>query len=237
MNMDIDRQNLIIPATTTRKLQLAGGQPMEQAVPEEYVTAAMTLRAMEKREGRSLEFILKGYLPVAIISSYLPDRFFLVELLGLTSESILKPHKAALHKILEKVKKASTSEEMTKCIQTARYEINLLLESTNSTIVGLFAGLIARGITQLLDRPSGQTTEDYAITLTGIIDSSEFDKSIHELKEATEILNFIETALPDFLEVTIPKIDALINTHRAESQPLLSRLDLEYSLWNYRLNL
>jgi len=226
MNMDIDRQNLIVPVTTTRRLQLAGGQPMEQAVPEDYVTAAMVLRAMERREGRFLEFILKGYLPVAIINSHQANRFFLVELLGLTSESILKPHKPALQKIQEKINKASTSEEMVKCIQTARYEINLLLESTNSTIVGLFAGLISRGITQILDRPSGQSIEDYAVTLTGILDASEFDKSIHILQETAENLRFVETMLPDFLELTIPKIDALVGMHEAEAQPVLSRLDL-----------
>ncbi|MFW9956435.1 MAG: hypothetical protein ACFFCT_00070 [Candidatus Odinarchaeota archaeon] len=224
--MDIDRQNLIVPVTTTRRLQLAGGQPMEQAVPEDYVTAAMALRAMERREGRFLEFILKGYLPVAIVSSHQINRFFFVELLGLTSESILKPHKPAIQKILEKVKKASTSEEMAKCIQTARYEINLLLESTNITIVGLFAGLIARGVTQILDRPSGSSAEDYAVILTGIIDSSEFDKSIHLLQETSETLRFVETNLPEFIELTISKIDAFVGAHQAEAQPALTRLDL-----------
>jgi hypothetical protein len=224
--MDIDRQNLIVPVTTTRKIHLAGGQPMEQSVPEDYVTAAMILRAMERRDGRTLEFILKGYLPVAIISSHQPNRFFLVELLGLTSESILKLHKPALKKIQEKVKKASTTEEMVKCIQTARYEIDSLLESSSSTIVGLFVGLISRGIAQILDRPAGQTIEDYAITLSGIIDSSEFDKSIHLLQETVEILGSIETDLPEFLELIIPKIDTLIGSHQTKAQPVLSRLDL-----------
>jgi len=226
MNMDVDRQNLIVPVTATRRLQLAGGQPMEQSVPEDYVMAAMVLRAMEKRDGRALEFILKGYLPVALVNSHQTNRFFLVELLGLTSESILMPHNPALLKILEKVKKANTSDEMIKCIQTARYEINLLLESTNSTIVGLFSGLISRGVTQILDRPSGRNTEDYTVTLTGIIDSSEFDKSIHNLQEAAETLRVVEHSLPDFLDLIMPKIDALVNTHQAEAQPVLSRLDL-----------
>jgi hypothetical protein len=224
--MDIDRQNLIVPVTTTRRIQLAGGQPMEQSVSEDYVTTAMILRAMERRDGRSLEFILKGYLPVAIISSYQPNRFFLVELLGLTSESILKLHKPALKKIQEKVKKASTTEEMVKCIQTARYEIDSLLESSSSTIVGLFAGLISRGIAQILDRPCGQTIEDYAVALSGIIDSSEFDKYIHLLQETVEILSSVETDLPEFIELTIPKIDALIGSHQTKAQPVLSRLDL-----------
>jgi len=226
MNMDIDRQNLIIPATATRRLQLAGGQPMEQAVPEDYVLAAMILRAMEKREGRSLEFILKSYLPVAIISSPQPSRFFLVELLGLTSESVLQIRRPDLQKIQEKVDKASTSEELSKCIQTARDEIRNVLESTPSTIVGLLAGLIARGVSQILDRPSGQSTEDYAVTLTGIIDTSEFDKSIRVLQETAESLASVETILTGFLDAAVPRIDALLGTHQAEASPVLSRLAL-----------
>ncbi|MBY8999232.1 MAG: hypothetical protein KGD60_16110, partial [Candidatus Thorarchaeota archaeon] len=82
--MDLNRRNLIVPVTATIRLQLAGGQPMEQAVPEDYVTAAMVLRAMESRESRNLEFILKCYLPVVIVPSPELNRYFLVEQLGLT---------------------------------------------------------------------------------------------------------------------------------------------------------
>ena len=77
--MDLERWNLIVPATATRRLHLAGGQPMEQAVPEDYVLAGMVMRAIAQREGRELEFILKCYLPVVIVQSPFTNRSFLVE--------------------------------------------------------------------------------------------------------------------------------------------------------------
>jgi hypothetical protein len=226
MNMDIDRQNLIVPVTATRRLQLAGGQPMEQAVPEDYVLSAMVLRSMERREGRLLEFILKSYLPVAIINSPYSSRFFLVEMLGLTSESILDVYSPALRKVSEKVKKSTACEDFEKCIQAARYEINLLLGSKPSTIVGLFSGLIARGVAQLLNRPSGLITEDYSVTLKGIIDSAEFDRSIHTLQETAESLNLVEKELSSFLDLLLPKIDSYVTNLEAEATPVLSRLKL-----------
>jgi hypothetical protein len=226
IHMDIDRQNLIVPVTATRRLQLAGGQPMEQAVPEDYVLSAMVLRSMEQREGRLLEFILKSYLPVAIITSPHSSRFFLVELLGLTSESILGVYSPALQKVSEKLKKSKDSEDLEKCIQAARYEINLLLGSKPSTIVGLFSGLIARGVAQILNRPSGPIIEDYSVTLKGIIDSAEFDKSIHALQETAENLNLVEKELASFLDLFLPKIDSHVNNLEAEATPVLSRLKL-----------
>jgi hypothetical protein len=226
MNMDIDRQNLIVPVTCTRRLQLAGGQPMEQAVPEDYVLSAMMLRSMERREGRMLEFILKSYLPVAIVNSPQSNRVFFVELLGLTSESVLSVHLPALQKIMEKVKKSSGSDELAKYIAGAQNEINLVLQSKQITIVGLCSGLISRGVAQLLDRPSGTNVEDYSVTLTGLIDSAEFDKSIHALQEAVESLNQVEDILSNFLDVIIPKIDSYVSTLKAETTPTLSRLNL-----------
>ena len=74
--MDFDRYNIIVPVTATRKLQLAGGQVMEQAVPEDYVLAAMVFRAMERSEGRDIEFILKSYLPITVVPSHESNRYF-----------------------------------------------------------------------------------------------------------------------------------------------------------------
>ncbi|MFX1578817.1 MAG: hypothetical protein ACFFBJ_04160, partial [Promethearchaeota archaeon] len=62
---------------------------MEQAVPEDYVLAGMVFRALENREGRELEFILKCFLPIVIADSPFENRSYLVELLGLTSETIV----------------------------------------------------------------------------------------------------------------------------------------------------
>lgn len=224
--MDINRQNLIVPVTATRKLQLSGGQSMEQAVPEDYVLSAMVLRAMEQREGRELEFILKSYLPVAIVSSPQPNRFFLVELLGLTSETLLTIRKPGIKKIIEKVAKSKSPDDLLNCVQTAREEVKNILQSTSTTVFGLFAGLTARGITPILDRPSDSNIEDFSVILTGILESSEFDRSIQSLQSIAENMSEIDLVLNNLLDHLTPEINGYVGSQREQLAPVLKRLDL-----------
>ena len=224
--MDLNRRNLIVPVTATRRLQLAGGQPMEQAVPEDYVVAAMVLRAMERREGRQLEFILKSYLPVVIVPSPELNRYFLVEQLGLTSETILEIKSPKIQKLQEQVQNAVSPDGLLKCLNGTRDEIKRVLDSPSTTIVGLFAGLTARGVARLLDRPSSITFEEFSIVLTGVINKSEFDRSIKILQDTSVTLSTIEEEFVELVETIQPKIDALVGTQKAKATPVLSRLDL-----------
>ncbi|MGY5858785.1 MAG: hypothetical protein RTU63_05410 [Candidatus Thorarchaeota archaeon] len=224
--MDLNRRNLIVPVTATRRLQLAGGQPMEQAVPEEYVTAAMVLRAMERSEGRNLEFILKSYLPVVIVPSPELNRYFLVEQLGLTSETILEMKSPKLQKIQEQVQKAVSSEDLLECLNGVREEIKRVLTAPSATIVGLIAGLTARGVGRLLDRPSSAIFEEFAVVLTGVIRKSEFDKSIKIVQDTSVTLSTIEEELSGIIQDIQPKVEALVGTQKERATPVLSRLDL-----------
>ena len=224
--MDLNRRNLIVPVTATRRLQLAGGQPMEQAVPEDYVTAAMVLRAMERSEGRNLEFILKSYLPIVIVPSPELNRYFLVEQLGLTSESITEMNPPKLDKLHDQVKKATSSEDLLKCLNGAREEIRRIFDAPASTIVGLFAGLTARGIGKILDRPSSTSFEEFSVVLTGVIRKTEFDKSIKVLQDTSVILSKIEEEISELVNAIQPKIEALVGTQKEQVTPVLSRLDL-----------
>jgi len=224
--MDLKRRNLIVPVTATRRLQLAGGQPMEQAVPEDYVTAAMVLRAMERSEGRNLEFILKSYLPVVIVPSPELNRYFLVEQLGLTSETILEMKSPKLQKLQEQVQKAVSSEDLLQCLNGVREEIKRVLAAPSATIVGLFAGLTARGVGRLFDRPSSTTFEEFSVVLTGVIRKAEFDKSIKIIQDTSVVLSSIEEELSKIVEDIQPKVEALVGTQKERATPVLSRLDL-----------
>jgi len=224
--MDLNRRNLIVPVTATRRLQLAGGQPMEQAVPEDYVTAAMVLRAMERRDGRNLEFILKSYLPVVIVPSPESNQYFLVEQLGLTSETILEMKSPKLEKLQEQVQNAVSSEDLLKCLNAVREEIKWILDAPSTTTVGLFAGLTARGVGRLLERPSSATFEEFSVVLTGVIRKSEFDKSIKIIQDTSVILSSIEEELSKIIEDIQPKVEALVGTQKERATPVLSRLDL-----------
>ena len=224
--MDLNHRNLIVPVTATRRLQLAGGQPMEQAVPEDYVTAAMVLRAMEQAEGRNLEFILKCYLPIVIVPAPEMNKYFLVEQLGLTSESITEISSPKLDKLHEQVKKAISSEDLLNCLNGTREEMQRIIEAPTSTIIGLFAGLTARGIGKLLDRPSATSLEEFAVVLAGVIRKAEFDKSIKILQDTSVVLSTIEEELSELVDEIQPKIEALVGTQKEQATPVLSRLDL-----------
>ncbi|MGY5879186.1 MAG: hypothetical protein RTV31_03000 [Candidatus Thorarchaeota archaeon] len=224
--MDLNRRNLIVPVTATRRLQLAGGQPMEQAVPEDYVIAAMVLRALERREGRNLEFILKSYLPVVIVPSPELNRYFLVEQLGLTSETLSEMKSPKLQKLQEQVQKADSSEELLKCLNGTRDEIKKVIDAPSATIVGLFAGLTARGVGKLLDRPSSTTFEEFSVVLTGVIRKSAFDKSIKTLQDTSVALSTIEEELTGLLDNIQPRIESLIGAQKKSASPVLTRLDL-----------
>ncbi|TFH05530.1 MAG: hypothetical protein E4H14_12560, partial [Candidatus Thorarchaeota archaeon] len=224
--MDLNRRNLIVPVTATRRLQLAGGQPMEQAVPDEYTIAAMVLRALERCEGRNLEFVLKSYLPVVIVPSPELNRYFLVEQLGLTSETIQEMKSPKLQKLREQVQKADTSEELLKCLNATRDEIKKILDAPPTTIVGLFAGLTARGVGRLLDRPLSTTFEDFSVVLTGVISKSEFDTSIKALQDTSVALNTIEEELTELVDTIQPRIESLVGAQKESATPVLTRLDL-----------
>lgn len=224
--MDLDRYNIIVPVTVTRKLQLAGGQLMEQAIPEDYVLAAMIFRSMERRNGRDLEFILKSYLPVTVNLSHESNRYFLIEQLGLTSESILDVKSSNLSKIKEKVETASSPDELINCMHDLKTEVKRYLESPSTIVIGLFSGLIARGVSKIFDRPSHQNLEDYSIILSGIISKPEFDQSIKILQNTSSVLSTFEVELIEIIEEMQPKINAIVNSRKSEATSAISRLDL-----------
>ena len=179
ITMDLDRWNLIVPSTATRRLQLAGGQPMEQAIPEDYVVAGMVLRAIEQRDGRELEFILKCYLPVAIAESPFPNRSYLVELLGLTSETMISHRRINTESTIEALESSRDSKTLLKCVKAARDLVASLRITERSTLLGLMSGLMARGIAQVLERPLRNQIEDYEIILSGLLKQAEFKNSMH----------------------------------------------------------
>ena len=72
----------IIAASATKRLELAGGSTLGQALPEDYVLSNFLLRALEERNGQELEFALKSYLRIHVVPLPSEDSCFLVEPLG-----------------------------------------------------------------------------------------------------------------------------------------------------------
>ena len=224
--MDIDCWNLIVPSTATRRLQLAGGQPMEQAVPEDYVIAGMVLRAIEQRNGRELEFILKCYLPIAIAESPFPNRSYLVELLGLTSESMICHKGFNTSSIIKELETSTDSKTLLKCVKATRELVASLRITNRSTLLGLMSGLMARGIVHVLERPLRNRIENYEVILSGLIKQKEFQTSIDTLQETAELLSNVEKTVTQLIELTSTKVETTMEKTEAESAPVLSRLEL-----------
>ncbi|MFX1484275.1 MAG: hypothetical protein ACFFCP_13930 [Promethearchaeota archaeon] len=225
INMDLERWNLIVPATATRRLQLAGGQPMEQAVPEDYVLAGMTMRALEQRNGHDLEFILKCYLPVAIIQSPFQNRSFLVELFGLTSESLTCHKNFNASTLIEEIDSGSLLD----AIKHARALISPFRKTNRTTLLGLMSGLMSRGVTQILERPLGNSIENYSITLTGLLGQKEFARSIESLRETADVLSSVEDSIISLVDAISGMVEATVGNQENVSAPILSRLELRIS--------
>jgi len=224
--MDLDRWNLIVPSTATRRLQLAGGQPMEQAVPEDYVVAGMVLRAIDQREGRELEFILKCYLPVVIVESPFPNRSYLVELLGLTSETMISHKKFNTASIIEELESSTDTKALFKCVKATRELVASLRITERSTLLGLMSGLMARGIAQILERPLRNQVEEYEVILSGLLKQIEFQNSIDILQTTATTLSSVEEEVTHLIEIIATKVESIVEKSEAESAPVLHRLEL-----------
>jgi hypothetical protein len=224
--MDLDRWNLIVPSTATRCLQLAGGQPMEQAVPEDYVLAGMVLRAIEQREGRELEFILKCYLPVAIAESPFPNRSYLVELLGLISETMISHRRINTESTIEILESSADSKTLLNCVKATRDLVASLRITEQSTLLGLMSGLMARGIAQILGRPLRNQIENYEIILSGLLNQTEFKNSIDIIQETASTLSSFEEKMKHLIELIAAKVESTVEESEAESAPVLHRLEL-----------
>ena len=226
INMDLDGWNLIVPSTATRRLQLAGGQLMEQAVPEDYVVAGMVLRAIEQREGRELEFILKCYLPIAIVESPFANRSYLVELLGLTSETMIHHKQIDSSPLAKELETATDTKTVLKCVKEARELVSTLRNTERTVLLGLMSGLIARGIAQVLERPLRNQVADYEVILTGLLKQKEFQTTIDILQETAKLLSTVNDDMTHSIELITSKVESLVERTEAESTPVLSRLDL-----------
>ena len=198
---------------------------MEQAVPEDYVVAGMVLRAIEQREGRELEFILKCYLPVAIADSPFPNRSYLVELLGLTSETIIGHRRFDTASLIEEIESSTETKTLLKCVKDARALVASLRITERSTLLGLMSGLMARGIAQILERPMRNQIENYEVILSGLLKQKDFQKSIDILQETAATLSSVEETVTHLIELITTKVESTVEQSSAESAPVLQRLE------------
>ncbi|MFW9803302.1 MAG: hypothetical protein ACFFFC_11645 [Candidatus Thorarchaeota archaeon] len=222
--MDIEKHTLIIPTTAARSIQLAGGPPMEQAIPEDYVLTSMVMRALEARNGQELEFVLKTYYPIMVVQSSIPNFCFLIELLGISSGSLLPMTGNDISGIQNCIESSETPNQLQKCIEDTHDLVASLMKSNEMTIPGLLSGEQADGISDLMDWPISDVLEEFGLLLPEAISSKEVSRLFDTLFETSRVLGSVNDLLSKLLDMIHQKIMNIVGERKSESSHKTNRL-------------
>jgi hypothetical protein len=166
--MELEGKQVFIPVTATRPLHIAGGPPMVQAIPEEYVLAANALLFLNTKKGDDLEFMMKAYLPIRVVALSNTECAF-IGMLGLIS-SQLRLFKVEdpqlLVESLEHENRADRIEKLAKKLTTSLVET---ASSKPKSISGLVGGHHVASLATLLQWPATSNPEPYAFVLPHIM--------------------------------------------------------------------
>ena len=198
---------------------------MEQSVPEDYYLASMTVRALQQREGRSLEFILKAYLPIVLVPIASPRKFCLVEQVGLTSEMLRHLDKFDVGEVENQLARADSPKDVLRALDATRAGLGRILDSEDVSIVGLLNGLIAPGIATFIERPSREDPEDYSMTLPGIISESDFDDAIKVIRKSVAAFTSTESDIREIVNTLELRVGKSVGELEHDASPTLSRLE------------
>ncbi|MHA2118229.1 MAG: hypothetical protein ACW98J_04855, partial [Candidatus Thorarchaeota archaeon] len=223
--MDLDKNTLIIPTTAARSIQLAGGPPMEQAVPEDYVLASMVLRALEARNGQELEFVLKTYYPVMVVQSSIPNFCFLIELLGISSGSMLPLSGIDVSGIQNCIDSAELPKQLHKCIEDTHALVASLMKGKEVTVLGLLSGQHADGISDLMDWPINDIVEPFGLVLPEAISREEASRLFDTLYETSSTISSANDLLSKLLDMIHLRIQSIVGERQSESSQKTSRLE------------
>jgi len=222
--MDLESEVLIVPFTASRSLQLAGGPPMEQAVPEDFALAVMLLRALEERNGNDLEFVLKAYFPVLVVESSVPNHHFLIELLGISSSEITPMLDTGINSVVERVKSSKESSELVKCIRDARGLVTSTTSADEITMPGLVSGPLATGMAEAMDRPSRSYIEPYAIILPEVLSKKKAVESAKKLRETSQVVAAADRLLSELQDSIHSRVKHIIESSQAGVSDSVERL-------------
>ena len=162
--MEPEGKQVIVPVTATRPLHIAGGPPMIQAIPEEYVLAANALLFLNSKKGDDLEFMMKAYLPIKVIALSTSECAF-IGMLGLISSQL------RLFKVQNPQLLVESLEHETRVdhVENLAAKMTALLAEIASAkpkaISGLVGGHHVASLATLLQWPAASRTEPYAFVV------------------------------------------------------------------------
>ena len=139
LSMDLDGFNLIVPVMATTSHSLEGGPTVQQSVPEDYFIAANLLEALQRLNGRDLEFVMKTYLPIKLIVAKNASRFVFMESLDLVSTKMNPLQDSRLDEIIDLIEEASSKDEIIEAIDFFSEALESLKEKREVTVAGLIS--------------------------------------------------------------------------------------------------
>ncbi len=138
--MDSPTRQLIVPVMATRSTRLADGQPVKQAVPEDYTLAAILINALTTKNDNEIEFVLKTYLPIRVVPSTLSSGCFLIEYQGMSSASLVRHQETNFGDLLERVRSSHSSSELLDCISDCLSVVDTVSGATSQEHLGVLSG-------------------------------------------------------------------------------------------------
>ncbi len=239
-----EEEQLIVPAFATRSLHIAGGPPMEQAVPQDYAMASMVMRAFEARNGRELEFVMKAYLPIRVREAAEENMFFLTETLGLVTNPLTSRTLPDFQATIIRLRGSSNKEDILGAIEDANKKLKDLSESRAVSFPGLCSSPLAMPISKLLDVPARSHLEPFAFVFPDVIDVSTisqneglFVQTANALFQAHEQLQELADALHERIRYVIGSGESAISPQRMKLEQRIDVLQKEITNLESRLQL
>lgn len=221
---DREMSDKIVPMTAIRTLEVAGGTPLEQAIPEDYALAAIVFRALEERDGRDLSFILKAYLPVRVLVVPDSDLTVLMETLGLVSNTIPTPKVPDVALLVTKLSSLRDPRTAIQFLEDAMQQLNRFDLEPEVTVAGVLSGQLSTATANLIRWPCKKDVEPYAILLQPSLRSGAADKILDVVQACRSAID-TGPILKTMLFQVESKVASIIERAPSLVQNLIAKLD------------
>lgn len=223
--MDSPTRQLIIPVMATRTTRLADGQPVKQAVPEDYALAAILINALTTRNDNEIEFVLKTYLPIRVVPSTLSSGCFLIEYQGMSSASLVSHQEIDFGDLLERVRGSHSSSELLDCISDCLSVVDTVSSATSQEHLGVLSGPLAACVSQMLEWPTKEKLEEYALALPKLLKDSDVEKCAEALQKTFQVLRNAGSALSRADEEIASQMRNILSEKESQTSMKITRLN------------
>ncbi|MCK4483198.1 MAG: hypothetical protein KAU89_00130, partial [Candidatus Thorarchaeota archaeon] len=223
--MDSLTRQLIVPVMATKSTRLADGQPVKQAVPEDYTLAAILINALATKDDNDIEFVLKTYLPIRVVPSTLSSGCFLIEYQGMSSASIVSHQEISFKDLLERVRGIHSSSELLDCIGDCLSVVNVVSSAVSQEHLGVLSGPLAACVSQMLEWPTKERLEEYALILPKLLKDSDVEKCAKALQETFRVLQNAGSVLSRVDKEVASQMRNIVSEQESLTSTKLTRLN------------